>query len=557
MFVQRHSIGTRLNLIIGVIFGLYLIVVSAVGYVMYRQYDGFSNLASTHFGRAMAAAELTRDAEIIAAEVFEIMVGSRRSISAGNQRTENLASLYQTARDRLEQLGATEQLDSQTRAELERWQEPFFESLSQLGDQLDREESLRVFQLQRFDELFLLLQQLPLDSLNSFSTNEHLFVSHALAALTSAAAGMSAERPGHIEQLEKSCRQSIQRMQALPMDDIKWKRLAAKFDLVLPATFESRQPFLQNARATLATARHTRVLAQKLTSATYNYHLQLKASAQEAIADYQRLIRHSLLGLLLSSLALIAVTIGAILYIRRHIVSRINRLSHAMQDHLNGNPVPIPQSGQDEISVMGATFSVFVDARREAERQLETANQHLHQVNQNLKELSVTDALTGVYNRRQFDQKLEQEWRRARRQGENLALIMADVDLFKRFNDAFGHQQGDSCLRRVAQEMLSQLNRSGDIIARYGGEEFIILLPGLDLQQAAQLAEKLRSVVYALNIPHHSPSGRVTISLGVAAEVPCQERRMESLVHDADQALYSAKDQGRNRVCLSAPEVSE
>lgn len=548
----RHGIGTQLSLIIGVIFSLYLVVVSAIGYVIYQQYRGFSELASSQFGRAMAAAELTRDAEIIAAEVFEIMVGSRRSISAGNQRTENLASLYQMARDRLGQLGRPDSGDTPERGELDRWQEPFFNSLSHLGEQLDREEALQSAHLQRFDELFLLLQQLPLSDTDSLAANEQLFVSHALAALTSAAAVLSAERPGHIAQLKVSCRQSLQRLAALPLKDSKWLQLRARLNLILPETFTARLPLLKNARATLATARHTRVLAQKLTSAAYTYHLQLKASAQQAIADHQQLIRRSLLGLLLASLALAAVTLGAVVHIRRNIVHRLNRLSDAMQSHLHGQTVPIPQGGHDEISGMGASFAVFVDARRQAERKLEEANRHLQQVNTELERLSITDALTGIPNRRSFDLRLEQEWRRAWRDSRLLAVIMVDVDLFKCFNDTYGHQQGDDCLCRVAQAMAKQLHRSGDMIARYGGEEFILLLPGLDLQQAGQLAERLRTAVVALDIPHqYAPRGCVSVSLGVAATIPHEGMRVEMLIHAADGALYRAKEQGRNRICLA------
>ncbi len=554
----RQSIGTRLSLIIGVIFSLYLVVVSAVGYVIYQQYRGFSELASSQFGRAMAAAELTRDAEIIAAEVFEIMVGSRRSISVGNQRAENLTSLYQMARGRLEQLGGSGEIESPVRDELDHWQAPFFHSLNRLGDQLDTEEALRTAHLQRFDELFLLLQQLPLDDTDGLQPDEQRFVSHALAALASTAAVLSAERPGHIAQLENSCRQSLQRLEALSLADARWLRLRTKLSMVLPEIFESRIPLLKNARATLATARHTRVLAQKLTSATYNYHLQLKASAQQAIGDHQQLIRQSLMGLLLATLALVAVTVGAVIHIRRNIVQRINRLNHAMQLHLSGQTVPIPHDGQDEISGMGASFAVFVEARRQAEQQLEAANQHLQQVNGELERLSVTDALTGIANRRSFDQQLELEWARARRDRRMLAVIMVDVDLFKRFNDTYGHQSGDECLRQVAQAMAGALHRSGDMIARYGGEEFILLLPGLDLQQAGQMAERLRALVAALAIPHqHSPSGQVSISLGVVARVLHADMRVEALIHDADDALYQAKAQGRDRVCFSAEGRAE
>jgi diguanylate cyclase (GGDEF)-like protein len=547
---QPHtSIGTRLTLIIGTIFGLYLMAVSAVGYVMFQQYQGFSNLADREFGRAMAAAELTRDAEIIAAEVFEMMVGSRRSISAGSQRTENLAGLYRSARDRLQQLSSSADADRAANRELDRWQEPFFLSLGQLDQRLELEKQLQTEHLQLIDTLFILQQRLPLSDFDAQSPDQQRFISHALTALVAASSALSAERPGHVAQLERACEQALQKLALLPLEDEKLLELRRQLTEVLPEAFRSRGRLLKASRASLATARETRVLAQKLTGASFGYHLQLKASAQQAITDHQKLIRSSLFGLLLASLTLLAITFGAIMYIRRHIVLRINRLNAAMQAHLQGKQVPVPESGSDEISTMGASFAVFVDARRQAEQQLEQANMHLQKMNAELERLSTTDALTGIPNRRSFDQQLEHEWRRALRDGTRLAIVMADVDVFKRFNDTYGHQAGDDCLRQVAQVMSDQLKRSGDMIARYGGEEFIVLLPGLDLSHAKQLAEQLRAAVAGLRIPHaHGPTGHVSISLGVASNRPHLNMRVETLIHRADNALYAAKSSGRNRV---------
>ncbi|MBA4502675.1 sensor domain-containing diguanylate cyclase [Marinobacterium marinum] len=545
----RHSIGTRLSLIIGLTFSLYLAVVLAVGYVIYQQYRGFSELASSQFGRALAAAELTRDAEIIAAEVFEIMVGNRRSNSAGNQRAENLTRLYQRARERLEQLGGAGEIGGVLHEELNRWQEPFFSSLDLLGTQLAREETLKAAHLRHFDAFFLLLQQLPAVESESLTPDEQRFVSQALVALVSTASVLNAERPGHIAQLEDNYRQAMKRLATLPLTAPQLLRLRAKLEMVLPEAFHSRPALLKNARATLATARRTRVLAQKLTSATYSYHLQLKATAQKAIADHQRLISRSLLGLLLASLVLATVTLGAVVHIRRSIVQRLNQLSGAMHSHLQGLSVPIPQEGNDEISGMGASFSVFVEARCRAEQQLEEANRHLQQMNAELERLSVTDALTGLANRRCFDQQLVQEWQRAERDGNMLAVIMADVDCFKAYNDTYGHQQGDECLHRVARAMSACLQRSSDVVARYGGEEFVMLLPGLDGRQAERLAWKLLTVVRALGIEHDgAEAGVVTLSLGVASLSPNSSLHPDGLVGLADSALYAAKAAGRNTV---------
>ncbi|GAA3722013.1 hypothetical protein GCM10022421_33300 [Oceanisphaera sediminis] len=552
----RYSIGSKLTLIIGAVFGLYLLSVTVIGYVMYSQYRGFSTLASSHFDRAMTAAELTRDAETIAAEVFEMLVSSERSINAGNRRAENLASIYQATRQRLDAVDASDVVDDQTRAELDRWQQPFFSSLERLDTRLAAEQSLQAAHLNRIDELFLLLQQLPpVATTASLPAADQRFVGHALAALSYAAAALSAERPGQIARLHGACQQQLQQLAALSLVSKDFIELRKRLNRTLPSIFTSRRPLLQHGRATLATARQTRVLAQKLTSTTFNYHLQLKAAAQQAITVHQRMIRRSLFGLLLASLALITITVGAVVYIRRAIVLRINRLSAAMHAHQQGHDGPIPCEGHDEISLMGSTFAVFVEARRQAEQQLEQANLHLQQMNAELHRLSEIDELTRIANRRRFDQHMASVWRRALREQSPLGLIMADIDFFKRFNDEYGHQAGDECLYRVAQALAGELHREGDMVARYGGEEFILLLPGLSLAQTEKLARRLLRAVRSLQIPNDQAEGHmVTISLGGASVVPTTHDRIESLVSRADQALYAAKSRGRNRFCSAVAD---
>ncbi|MBR9857229.1 MAG: diguanylate cyclase [Gammaproteobacteria bacterium] len=552
----RYSIGSKLTLIIGAVFGLYLLSVTVIGYVMYSQYRGFSTLASSHFDRAMIAAELTRDAETIAAEVFEMLVSSERSTSAGNSRAENLASIYQATRQRLDAVDTTDVVDAATRSELDRWQQPFFSSLERLDARLAAEQSLQAANLNRIDELFLLLQQLPsVGATSALPVADQRFVAHALAALSYAAAALSAERPGQIARLQGSCQQQLQQLAALPMASKGFIELRERLNSTLPTIFTSRRPLLQHERATLATARQTRVLAQKLTSATFNYHLQLKAAAQQAITVHQRMIRRSLFGLLLASLALITITVGAVIYVRRAVVLRINRLSAAMHAHQLGHDEPIPCDGHDEISLMGSTFAVFVEARRQAEQQLEQANKHLQQMNDELHRLSEIDELTRIANRRRFDQHMTSVWRRAQREQSAIGLIMADIDFFKRFNDEYGHQAGDECLHRVAQALAGELHREGDMVARYGGEEFILLLPGLNLVQTEQLAQHLLQAVRRLQIPNaQADCHMVTISLGVASVVPTTQNRVESLISRADQALYAAKHRGRDQFCSAVTD---
>lgn len=174
---------------------------------------------------------------------------------------------------------------------------------------------------------------------------------------------------------------------------------------------------------------------------------------------------------------------------------------------------------------------------------------------QRLRELSATDGLTGVANRRAFDEALSREWERALRTGGTLSLAMADIDYFKRYNDHFGHVQGDVCLRQVATALSQGVRQGGDRVARYGGEEFAVILPGASAAAAYAVAEGLRQRVEALALAHpaHPDGGPVTISIGVASACPADGGSATALVEAADRALYSAKAAGRNRVEQSGP----
>ncbi|MES2152172.1 MAG: diguanylate cyclase [Pseudomonadota bacterium] len=175
----------------------------------------------------------------------------------------------------------------------------------------------------------------------------------------------------------------------------------------------------------------------------------------------------------------------------------------------------------------------------------------LEDSNARLAALSNTDGLTGVTNRRGFDEALEREWRRANRNGYSLALAMLDVDHFKNYNDLYGHQAGDQCLRTVANLIAEHGRRTTDMVARYGGEEFALLAPATDSLQVLVIAQGICEQLQRLAIPHAgSPHGVITISIGVAALTPEQGITSENLVHCADRALYRAKQEGRNRAVL-------
>lgn len=173
----------------------------------------------------------------------------------------------------------------------------------------------------------------------------------------------------------------------------------------------------------------------------------------------------------------------------------------------------------------------------------------LDAANRELTRLSAVDGLTGIANRRQFDEALSREWRRCLRAREPLALLMCDVDSFKRYNDRYGHPAGDECLKRVAAALHGKLRRPADLAARYGGEEFAAILPDTGVEGACLVAESMRAAVESLGLPHEaSTAAVVTISVGVAALIPQQMESMKEIVDAADAALYAAKRRGRNCV---------
>lgn len=191
------------------------------------------------------------------------------------------------------------------------------------------------------------------------------------------------------------------------------------------------------------------------------------------------------------------------------------------------------------------------DKRKARERDLVEMTQKLDRANQRLDYLSYMDELTDIANRRYFEEHFDQEWKRAGRYSKHLSLIMIDIDLFKNYNDTYGHKGGDVCLRKVATALKHTLKRPGDFVARYGGEEFVAVLPDTDITGAGVVAESMRSDVRSLGIEHNgNPDvGEVTISLGVASTVPGNGKiTPETLVIEADRAMYRAKQGGRNRV---------
>ncbi len=205
---------------------------------------------------------------------------------------------------------------------------------------------------------------------------------------------------------------------------------------------------------------------------------------------------------------------------------------------------------------LGVRVKSLLKLKRETDKRkarelelLEVANE-LKKRNRLLEILSSIDGLTGIANRRVFDEFIDREWRLAIRNHQPVSLIFIDIDFFKKYNDMYGHQAGDECLQKVAKIISDEVNRPGDLIARYGGEEFVAVLGNTVIDVAAKFAEKMRAAVASNKILHQlsDVGGVVTISVGVAAAFPKEGSDFCDLIEMADAALYSAKEEGRNRV---------
>lgn len=209
------------------------------------------------------------------------------------------------------------------------------------------------------------------------------------------------------------------------------------------------------------------------------------------------------------------------------------------------------------LAVMIFLFSVYMvliayRGNREYWNALE--NEYLLEIkSREMERLSNTDVLTGLYNRRYFDEAYDREWKRSGRNNSMLSVILFDIDHFKIINDTFGHQIGDDYLKKTAAALTSVFKRDYDIVARYGGEEFIVLLPGINADHASQLAEKVKERIESMTIDPQGNKVGTTISAGIVCCVPDFNTISDSIISRADQALYVAKKGGRNRVAVYTP----
>lgn len=231
------------------------------------------------------------------------------------------------------------------------------------------------------------------------------------------------------------------------------------------------------------------------------------------------------------------------------------------QSYLNAKHSYLPLTvlgGGLMITLLASMFINSVISRANTVNELvRRKSKALNEANRKLEVMCETDALTGLANRRALDKSLQSEWKRAARQGTTLSCLMIDIDHFKAYNDNYGHPQGDVCLRRVAKTLQEQAIRASDMVARYGGEEFVILLPSTN--NAEWIARKCLQAIRKLHIPHEytDVSDKVTVSIGMSDLRPRHNGSPQALIEAADDALYRAKDLGRNRLQIYSDKGSE
>lgn len=232
------------------------------------------------------------------------------------------------------------------------------------------------------------------------------------------------------------------------------------------------------------------------------------------------------------------------LILRQRVFSPLEKMARHMETIEDGTDysLRLRVKRKDEIGVLGTLFDKMMD-------RIESQNLELLRVNGILQGLSSIDELTQIANRRALNQHLEYEWNRMKREKKPISVILCDVDYFKQYNDHYGHQQGDLCLRKVADLLSKIAQRSCDLVARYGGEEFVIILSGTDSEGATHMAVNLSNLLKEQQIPHEASKAArfVTISLGIATITPTDDYRCEDVLRIADEALYKAKANGRNR----------
>jgi diguanylate cyclase (GGDEF)-like protein len=280
---------------------------------------------------------------------------------------------------------------------------------------------------------------------------------------------------------------------------------------------------------------------QRIPSLSWAFVTEIPTARAYAQVRMLRNMAILILVALVLGIGLIAYRMGLL------IVRPLDRLARGAMDVASGNfSVDLPPAGGGEVGLLTMVFNDMVAKLREGRARLDAANETLRKQNEQLERLSITDGLTGLYNRRRLMELLGNEVERSKRMEHVCTVLMMDVDNFKRYNDAHGHQAGDAVLKGVG-DVLRESTREIDCAARYGGEEFFVLLPETEIKEASEVAERIRTRLKERIFL----GGRVTLSVGIAA-YPSHGESPEDLIAAADAALYQAKREGRDRVLQAA-----
>lgn len=256
---------------------------------------------------------------------------------------------------------------------------------------------------------------------------------------------------------------------------------------------------------------------------------------KRVITPMLNIIRDNMLQFVVTMLiVIVALWVGLGSWVLRPLQQLADTMAHVRAGRANMRVAEMGPSR--EFASIGDSFNAMLSTLEQSEKRL--------------KQLADNDPLLGIPNRRILDEKLHSEWRRMSREREALSLLMLDVDLFKNYNDHYGHQAGDECLKLVSQAICRVVNRPADFIARYGGEEFVVLLPATEVNGARQIAAAIQKAMQQVFIPHATSdvAEYVTLSIGISCTHPSPADHVDSLVAHADQALYQAKTGGRNRI---------
>ena len=248
-----------------------------------------------------------------------------------------------------------------------------------------------------------------------------------------------------------------------------------------------------------------------------------------------------------TEMLLLSFALAARINQERNQKDRIQQRALQLQLDINRERKNTIEAQQQVLDLEKQNSQILENRVKERTKELQNTMQELERANEKLAQLTVTDALTGLANRRQFDVVLQKEIQRTARNQQYLSLVLMDIDHFKQLNDVYGHLAGDECLREFGVLLRQIISRSTDLAARYGGEEFAIILPDTDQQAAFTVAEKVRTATQHLDFCYKGKLIPVTISLGIVGLLPSSSSKNSELIDAADSALYRAKTQGRNR----------